>query len=126
MMMADIIAETDKLLKELKQENEQLKQREETLLNEIEDFQEILTKLDKENEQLKFQLDECQNRKLFSRRQLEEENEQLKQSIVDWETSFDLLKQQLQSEHQQLENAILLERTRMGQNALKQYKEAIQ
>jgi len=36
------------------------------------------------------------------------------------------LKKQLQSEHQMLENAILLERTRMGQNALKQYKEAIQ
>ena len=36
------------------------------------------------------------------------------------------LKQQLKSEHQMLDNAILLERTRMGQNALKQYKEAIQ
>ena len=36
------------------------------------------------------------------------------------------LKQQLESEHQMLDNAILLERTRMGQNALKQYKEAIQ
>ena len=35
------------------------------------------------------------------------------------------LKKQLESEHQQLKNAILLERTRMGQNALKQYKEAI-
>lgn len=36
------------------------------------------------------------------------------------------LKQQLKSEHQMLDNAILLERTRMGQNALKQYREAIQ
>ena len=36
------------------------------------------------------------------------------------------LRKQLQSEHQMLENAILLERTRMGQNSLKQYKEAIQ
>lgn len=36
------------------------------------------------------------------------------------------LKKQLESEHQMLENAILLERTRMGQNSLKQYKEAIQ
>ena len=36
------------------------------------------------------------------------------------------LKQQLQNEHTMLDNAILLERTRMGQNALKQYKEAIQ
>ena len=37
-----------------------------------------------------------------------------------------MLKQQLKSEHQMLDNAILLERTRMGQNSLKQYKEAIQ
>ena len=36
------------------------------------------------------------------------------------------LRKQLNSEHQMLENAILLERTRMGQSALKQYKEAIQ
>ena len=36
------------------------------------------------------------------------------------------LKKQLKSEHQMLENAILLERTRMGQSALKQYKEQIQ
>ena len=35
------------------------------------------------------------------------------------------LKQQLESEHQMLDNAILLERTRMGQNALKQYKDNI-
>ena len=34
-------------------ENEQLKQREQTLLDEIEDFQELLKKLDNENEQLK-------------------------------------------------------------------------
>jgi hypothetical protein len=36
------------------------------------------------------------------------------------------LKKQLQSEHQQLENAILLERTRMGKNCLKQFRDAIQ
>ena len=36
------------------------------------------------------------------------------------------LKKQIQTEHQMLDNAILLERTRMGQNSLKQYKEAIQ
>ncbi len=35
------------------------------------------------------------------------------------------LRKQLQTEHQMLDNAILLERTRMGQNSLKQYKEAI-
>ena len=44
--------------------------------------------------------------------ELAEENEQLKK--------------QLDSEHQQLENAILLERTRMGKNCLKQFREAIQ
>jgi hypothetical protein len=36
------------------------------------------------------------------------------------------LKKQIESEHQMLDNAILLERTRMGQSALKQYREAIQ
>ena len=36
------------------------------------------------------------------------------------------LRKQLQSEHQMLENAILLERTRMGKNCLKQFREAIQ
>ena len=36
------------------------------------------------------------------------------------------LRKQLESEHTMLDNAILLERTRMGQNSLKQYKEAIQ
>ena len=36
------------------------------------------------------------------------------------------LKKQLESEHIMLDNAILIERTRMGQNSLKQYKEAIQ
>ena len=36
------------------------------------------------------------------------------------------LKKQLESEHTMLDNAILLERTRMGKNSLKQYKEAIQ
>ncbi len=72
----------------------------------------LLNQLNDENEQLKFQLDECQNHKLYSRRELEKENEQLKK--------------QLQSEHQMLQNAILLERTRMGKNSLKQYKEAIQ
>ena len=36
------------------------------------------------------------------------------------------LKKQLESEHIMLDNAILIERTRMGKNSLKQYKEAIQ
>ena len=64
---------------------------------------------------------------------LHEENEQLKSDMRDnYKKHKELLdeneqlKQQLQSEHQMLENAILLERTRMGKNCLKQYKEAIQ
>ena len=44
--------------------------------------------------------------------ELHEENEQLKK--------------QLQREHTMLDNAILLERTRMGKNCLKQFREAIQ
>ena len=46
--------------------------------------------------------------------------------VVDLLNENEQLKKQLQSEHQMLDNAILLERTRMGQSALKQYKEAIQ
>lgn len=41
----------------------------------------VVVDLLNENEQLKFQLDECQNHKLYSRRELEKENEQLKQEI---------------------------------------------
>ena len=40
-----------------------------------------LNELAEENEQLKFQLKECREHKLFSRRELEKENEQLKQTI---------------------------------------------
>ena len=36
------------------------------------------------------------------------------------------LKKQIQSIHTMLDNAILLERTRMGKNCLKQFKEAIE
>ena len=38
----------------------------------------MLNELHEENRSLKFQLDECQNHKLFSRRELEKENEKLK------------------------------------------------
>lgn len=36
------------------------------------------------------------------------------------------LKEQLKSEHQMLENAIILEKTRMGKNSLKQYQRSIE
>ena len=71
---------------------------------------------------------------------LVEENEQLKEALKELKEIGDYqakrinelndeneqLRKQLDSEHQMLDNAILLERTRMGQSALKQYKEAIQ
>lgn len=45
---------------------------------------ELLNELHKENQSLKFQLDECQNHKLYSRRELEKENEQLKKDVEYW------------------------------------------
>ena len=54
--------------------------------NKILTFTEVVEQLNEfhdENQSLKFQLDECRNNKLFSRRQLEKENEQLKQQIKD-------------------------------------------
>ena len=42
------------------------------------DIVKLLNELHEENRSLKFQLDECQNHKLFSRRELEKENEKLK------------------------------------------------
>ena len=42
---------------------------------------ELLNTLHQQNQELKFQLEECTNNKLYSRRKLEEENEQLRQSI---------------------------------------------
>ena len=78
-----------------------------------EDFLDLLNNLDSENQTLKSDRaryeEEC---RLDIFKELSEENEQLKK--------------QIQTEHQMLDNAILLERTRMGQNSLKQYKEAIQ
>lgn len=53
-------------------------------------------------------------------------NQEVVDLLNEMSTENRQLKKQLETEHQQLENAILLERTRMGQSALKQYKEAIQ
>ena len=49
----------------------------------VEGLVDLLNNLQKENEQLKFQLDECSNNKLYSRRELEKENGQLKQTLKD-------------------------------------------
>ena len=42
---------------------------------------ELLNTLHQQNQELKFQLEECTNNKLYSRRKLEEENEQLRQQL---------------------------------------------
>ena len=100
---------------------------------------ELLNELHEKNQKLEVQLDTCLNTKLFSRRELEKENEQLKEEnkelkvtegemedyLARMEEENKELKQQLQREHTLLDNAIHLERTRMGKNSLKQYKEAI-
>ena len=47
--------------------------------NEVMTYKEVvdlLNELHEENQSLKFQLDECQNHKLYSRRELEKENEE--------------------------------------------------
>lgn len=70
-----------------------------------EDIYNLLNALHEENQSLKFQLDECRNNKLFSRRQLEKENEQLKNNIKE---------------------AYNNERTMIGKSVLKQLMETIQ
>ena len=45
-----------------------------------------ITELASDNKRLKFQLNDCLNKKLFSRRELEKENEQLKSFIDDLTT----------------------------------------
>ena len=53
---------------------------------------ELLNDLHEENHSLKFQLDECRNHKLFSRRELEKENEQLKSEYKVLHTQYQDLK----------------------------------
>lgn len=52
--------------------------------SEVEDIVNKMNALHEENQSLKFQLDECRNHKLFSRRELEKENEELKHRLEDW------------------------------------------
>ena len=51
----------------------------------LNDVVELLNDLHQENHSLKFQLDECANNKLYSRRKLEEENKQLRQQVANYE-----------------------------------------
>ena len=53
-------------------------------------FCKALNELHEENQSLKFQLDECQNHKLYSRRELEKENEQLKQENSELKLDNDI------------------------------------
>ena len=45
-----------------------------------------ITELASDNKRLKFQLNDCLNKKLFSRRELEKENEQLKEQLSEAKT----------------------------------------
>jgi len=49
----------------------------------------LLNTLHQENLSLKFELDECANNKLYSRRKLEEENEQLRQQLQEYKENWD-------------------------------------
>lgn len=81
--------------------------------------------LDKAWEQYHEQKDE--NKELKSAlKELKEIGDYQADRIQELNDENEQLKKQLESEHTMLDNAILLERTRMGQSALKQYKEAIQ
>jgi hypothetical protein len=51
--------------------------------------------------------------------------EELTDKLNEYDKENKALKKQIESEHVMLDNAILLERTRMGKNCLKQFKEAI-
>ena len=111
--------------KQLKQAYTQLKHRHSLLHDECIDaecdrdsYRKDIASLEKENEQLKKDIEYYKTERLalfeyFDKKDdLKLENEQLKK--------------QLQSEHTMLDNAILLERTRMGKNCLKQFRDAIQ
>ena len=65
-------------LNAINEENEQLKEA-------VYSWSKSYNRVYEENQSLKFQLDECQNHKLYSRRELEKENEQLKKAIVETE-----------------------------------------
>ena len=74
----------------LEKKNEQLKEElseKDIELDYLQSENKHMRDLVNENKQLKFELKECKERKLFSRRQLEKENKQLKQRIRQLELS---------------------------------------
>lgn len=76
--------ECAKLLNDLHEENQELKRLVKVTVEDYTDLKQSFDLIDKENEQLKFQLNDCLNKKLFSRRKLEEENERLKSENQSW------------------------------------------
>lgn len=83
----------------------------------------LLNDLSEENEQLKFELKECREHKLFSRRQLEEENEQLKSDLQKLQDSLWTTEKirELEKENEQLK-----QRNDRQYNQLKQLWELIE
>ena len=73
----------------------QIKQLKEEIVELQEDNVDTIVNLKKENDQLRFQLEECSNNKLFSRRELEKENEQLRKDHKRQENQIKLLNKQL-------------------------------
>ena len=69
------------LLNSLYEENEQLEEAREYYQENFLTIKTERNQFKRENELLKFQLDECRNNKLFSRRELEKENEELKKQL---------------------------------------------
>lgn len=82
LLNADVKGIVD-LLNELAEGNEQLQKTINAQKKGLDEYIDNIIALSKENEQLRFQLDECSNNKLFSRRELERENEQLRQQLAE-------------------------------------------
>jgi hypothetical protein len=74
----------------------------------------LLNELNNENKQLKFQLKECREHKLFSRRQIEQENKELQQKVKEAH------KYEKQKLTHNLKIAIRTERTELGRSVLNQ------
>ena len=87
--------------------------------DEMEDLCLLLNELNDENTQLKFQLKECGEHKLFSRRQIEQENKELKHYKEAYGDEIVNIKHTIKT---MMEN----ERTEIGKNTLKQLWEVIQ
>ena len=79
------------LLNSLSDENEQLEEAREYYQENFLTMKTERNQFKRENELLKFQLDECRNNKLFSRRELEKENEQLKNENTKMKKELSLL-----------------------------------